>query len=107
MFKNIGHRRAQQNNEVGAEASTVNHTLPSAIYDRPFGGIPLAYFYGDCCQLPPVDKKALCNSSTPSAVLTADQVGHLKFNKFLHPTDDTTVEGCSIVMDSVVYQSDT
>ena len=37
---------------------SINFNLPIEIYNRPWGGIPFIYSFGDCSQLPPVMMKS-------------------------------------------------
>ena len=36
--------------------------LADEIFERPWGGIPFIYSFGDCCQLPPVKMKSIIDS---------------------------------------------
>jgi len=80
--------------------------LPSDVYNRPHGGIPFLYVFGDTNQLPAVMKKAVYSTDTPVAS-TSDAVGKIAFHDdFLDPPDSDVVEAYIVVMDEVLRQND-
>jgi hypothetical protein len=80
--------------------------LPPEVYNRPHGGIPIIYKFGDQNQLPPVAKQPVYSTKTPRSG-TSDAVGKIAFSDFVNPPNDADVESYTFYMDEVLRQSDT
>ena len=53
--------------------------LKREVFNRPWGGIPFIYSFGDCAQLPPVMMTALYDDKKAKAN-TADMLGKIAIN---------------------------
>jgi hypothetical protein len=71
---------------------------------RPWGGIPLIYSFGDLNQLPPVAKKSTCDTKPPKTA--ADRAGRVAFHEFINTTESTQSMATIVVMDEVIRQRD-
>lgn len=75
-----------------------------AIYERPWGGIPFIYSFGDSYQLAPVGSRSFyspVNGNKP-----AEAVGKLVVANFLNPPDKELEESSVFLLDEVVCQED-
>ena len=93
---------------LDAECNTVYEdtvNLQPEIYNRPWGGIPLIYSFGDCAQLPPVLMKALYDKQ-PAKAGTADCHGKLAISSYMNPHSDES-ESITVLMKDVLRQNDT
>ena len=84
---------------------SLNFPLEQVVYERPWGGIPFIYSFGDCCQLPPVCMKSLYdnNIGKPNS---ADHFGQLAFNELLDSDHLDTTDTIVVKMDQVLRQDD-
>ena len=78
--------------------------LSPEIYNRPWGGIPLIYSFGDCAQLPPVLMKPLYDKQ-PAKAGTADCHGKLAISSYMNPDSDES-ESITVLMKDVLRQDD-
>ena len=77
--------------------------LKREVFNRPWGGIPFIYSFGDCAQLPPVMMTALYDDKTAKAN-TADMLGKIAITEFLDPPNKRQCESTIVVMDQVLQQ---
>ena len=75
--------------------------LKREVFNRPWGGIPFIYSFGDCAQLPPVMMTALYDDKTAKAN-TADMLGKIAITEFLDPPNKRQCESTIVVMDQVL-----
>ena len=80
-----------------------SHSLKTEIYNRPWGGIPCIYSFGDSAQLPPVMMKALYDK-TPGKQGSSDVAGRTAISEFLLPPDETEARSTVVIMDKVLRQ---
>ena len=77
--------------------------LKREVFNRPWGGIPFIYSFGDCAQLPPVMMTALYDDKKAKAN-TADMLGKIAITEFLDPPNKRQCESTIVVMDQVLRQ---
>ena len=77
--------------------------LKREVFNRPWGGIPFIYSFGDCAQLPPVMMTALYDDKKAKAN-TADMLGKIAIAEFLDPPNKRQCESTIVVMDQVLRQ---
>ena len=82
---------------------SLNFPLSPEIYNRPWGGIPFIYSFGDCCQLPPVKMKAIYDDSCGKPD-SSDNIGRIAFNDFVNADHIETTDSVVVKMDYVLRQ---
>ena len=80
-----------------------NFPLENEIFERPWGGIPFIYSFGDCCQLPPVKMKSIFDNSNGRPD-SSDNIGRIVFNDFISADHMDTSQSVIVKMDEVLRQ---
>ena len=74
------------------------------LHNRPHGGIPFIYSFGDCAQLPPVLMKSMYDQSR-AKVGTPDAAGRVAVAEFMKSNNNSSISS-TIYMDEVLRQND-
>ena len=80
--------------------------VPPCIAERPFGGYPFFYSWGDFNQLPPVCQTSCVKYNQPVSGSPCDALGRLAFSDFINPPPDAQVESTIVFMEDVKRTSD-
>ena len=79
--------------------------IPESIYNRPWGGIPIIYSFGDCHQLSAIGR-SIIDMVSPGKSNSADAIGRLTFADFLSPPNTEDALGVTVIMDKILRQDD-
>mmetsp|Transcript_3966 Transcript_3966/g.8935 ORF Transcript_3966/g.8935 Transcript_3966/m.8935 type:complete len:1042 (+) Transcript_3966:4059-7184(+) len=86
-------------------ANSVDIITDPEIYDRPYGGLPFLYSFGDSKQLPPVKLKPFYDKR-PGVVGKSDLSGKIAFTDFVKPNDEDEELSTVVYMNTVLRQSE-
>jgi len=78
--------------------------LPPNVFNRPWGGIPFIYSFGDSYQLNPVGFKTFYSQA--AANRGSDSQGRIVVSNFLSPPNEDEEESTVFLLDEVVRQQD-
>ena len=74
--------------------------LHEEVHQRPCGGFPFLYYFGDCYQPPAVLQKPMYDKSA-GKVHTADAMGRIVVRDFILPTKEEEVKSSIVIMNKV------
>jgi hypothetical protein len=97
----LGNSANDNEHHTTAESAFI---LDADTCQRPWGGVPFVYSYGDNNQVPPVAKKFTYDTRAPKTA--ADRAGRVAFHEFITTTNPSESMATVVVMEEVVRQTD-
>ena len=97
----LGNSAKDNEHHTTAESAFI---LDADTCQRPWGGVPFVYSYGDNNQVPPVAKKSTYDTRAPKTA--ADRAGRVAFHEFITTTNPSESMATVVVMEEVVRQTD-
>jgi hypothetical protein len=96
----------EQNIAANVDDGLVQLALPMEMTDRPWGGVPFIYSFGNTNQLPPVAMKAVYDSKPSRGRHGSEQMGKIAFKDFIDPPPNSGVNSTVVILDEVLRQTD-